>query len=356
MGTVKVIVIIIVIVLAVRALALKFFAPVYGRFFRMRMQDSTGFLEFFLKRNPDIRYEEFSCESSIGETIRGLIFKPEGEPRALIVFTHGYNRSIENYLKEAKLFADAGFMVLFFDGVGAGRSSGESFKGLPQHIIDMEDVLTHVEKDEYLSGLPLLLFGHSWGGYAMNGAGCYRDHGQKAMISISAFNEVTDTLRPFAETKFGFWAPLVLYLMKAFSKREFGKVAGFTSVKGLANATCPVLVCQSRDDRLISFDRNFTKIKERYEGRENFTFREFDGRDHDMLTPPENDRRQLQILKTLREEGIQVTKEEYDRNPLVQELWELQGETDEELINTFIDFYNNALKLKGENHEPDRRY
>ena len=341
--TVIVIVSIAVIIAIIRTVILNAFAPMYRKLFDMRMAEPTGFLEFFLSRNPGIDHEEFSCEASSGDTINGLKFKPEGEPKGLIVFTHGYNRSIENYLKEAELFADAGFMVIFFDGVGVGRSTGKSFKGLPQHILDMEDVLTFIENDRYLSSLPLLLFGHSWGGYAMNCVECFRDHGQKAMISVAAFNDVTDTLRPFSEARYGSWAPITLYLTKAFSKKIFGKAASFTSIKGLSKVTCPVLVCQSKDDRLVSFDRNFTKIKEKYEGRENFTFREFDGRDHDMLTPPENDRRQLAILKQLREEKIAVTREEYERNPLVQELWELQGETDEKLIAEFVDFYNSAL-------------
>ena len=66
--TVIVIVSIAVIIAIIRTVILNAFAPMYRKNFDMRMAEPTGFLEFFLSRNPGIDHEEFSCEASSGDT------------------------------------------------------------------------------------------------------------------------------------------------------------------------------------------------------------------------------------------------------------------------------------------------
>ena len=122
----------------------------YRRTFYVRMAESTGFLKRYLKDHPEIRTADFACPSSRGCAIRGIRFIPDHPPRALIVTTHGYNMSIENYLPLAEYFRKSGYMVLMFDGVGTGMSEGRGIYGLPQHTLDMKSVLDAVSTDEEL--------------------------------------------------------------------------------------------------------------------------------------------------------------------------------------------------------------
>ena len=130
--------------------------------FGTRQNETTGFFEYFFQKNPELSYKKINIQSD-KTLLGGIIMEPQAEPKALIILTHGYGRTIEHYLPECAYFARHGFKVLAFDGTGAGMSEGEGLRGLPQHTIDMSHVLEYISKDMELCKLPLLLYGHSWG-------------------------------------------------------------------------------------------------------------------------------------------------------------------------------------------------
>jgi acylglycerol lipase len=95
---------------------------------------------------------------------RGSIYydtwHPEGEPRSVVVFLHGYAEHIGLYEPLFRRLADHGHAVYAFDEVGHGRSDGE------RAVIESWDIL--VEDAGRLIELtrrdvPLVLMGHSGG-------------------------------------------------------------------------------------------------------------------------------------------------------------------------------------------------
>ena len=311
----------------------------YRKTFYVRMADPTGFTEKYLKDHSEIRTAAFACPSSRGCAIRGIRFIPDRPPRALIVMTHGYNMSIENYLPLAKYFRKSGYMVLMFDGIGTGMSEGCGIYGLPQHTLDMKSVLDAVSADEELSDLPLLLFGHSWGGYAactVNSLGAYPVRG---ILTCSAFRKSSSSMIPTIKRRYPGVASFLIACVEFLERRIFGPIASVTSSEGIKKTSCPVKMYHSRDDSVVSFEETFITMQRDLSGRENITFAEINGRNHNLYLKPENDRRQREINKLLRN-----SLPEQEADALKGELWSLMSETDEKLAIEFVKFFDDCIK------------
>ena len=311
---------------------------VYQRTFYVRMADPTGFILHYFDEHPSLKHEDFACRSDVGTDLNGLLLEPENPPDGLIVMTHGYNMSCENYMPLAHRFCDSGFEILMFDGTGCGMSGGPGIYGLPQHIPDMKSVLDAVSKDERLSRLPLLLFGHSWGGYAACCVSLLSAYPVKGILTCGAFRKSLSSMIPSMKRRFHAAAPLLIKAAEILEKLLFGKTASFTSSEGLRTAGCPARLYHSRDDAVVGYEESFETMKEELSDLENISFIGLDGRNHDLYLPPENDRRQREIRKEL------ISAEDADKIVLLQnELWSLMSETDEDLAQEFIGFFRECI-------------
>ena len=315
----------------------------YKKNFLVRGAEPTGFLEYYRERHPEMKTRDFSCPSDKKAQIRGLILLPEGEPQALIVMTHGYNFTLENYLPLGRRFTLAGFAVLLFDGVGCGRSEGMGIYGIPQHTLDMKSVLESVAEDPDLSSMPLLLFGHSWAGQAATTVACLGNFPIRGIISCSSSRTSMSAMNQSIHRRYGKAALLIEKISDGMVFCAFGKNAFLSMEDGLRKANCPAQVYHSRDDVIIDFEESFLAVKKALSDCPQIQFIEVDGRGHDVYLFPENSRRQREIRKELKKE-----LEENHRKELLEELGQLMSETDEEKARQFIDFYKNCLRETGD--------
>lgn len=311
----------------------------YKRNFHVRGVGPTGFLEFYRKRHPEMEIRDFSCPSVKKDVnLKGLILFPKEEAQALIVMTHGYNFTIENYLPLGRRFTKAGFAVLLFDGIGCGMSEGQYIYGIPQHVIDMKSVLDFVTKDPHLSSLPLLLFGHSWAGHAAAAVACLGNYPIRGIISCSAPRTPVSGMNMSIRRNYGRLAPLVVTLSNGMVFLAYGKLAFLSTEEGLRRADCPVQVYHSRDDKLVDYKESFLDLQKALADCSQVLFIGVDGRGHDVYLPPNNSLRQREIRKLLKKEADAPRRQE-----LTQELWQLMCKTDEDLAVRFIRFYQACL-------------
>ena len=312
----------------------------YKRNFLVRGAEPTGFLDFYRKRHPEMEMPEFSCPSAKKDVnLKGLILLPKEEPQALIVMTHGYNFTIENYLPLGRRFTKAGFAVLLFDGIGCGMSEGRYIYGVPQHAIDMKSVLDYVTKDPKLSSLPLLLFGHSWAGHAAAAVPCLGSYPIRGIITCSAPRTPVSAMNMSIRRNYGKMAPLVERISDAMVFSVYGKKAFLSTEEGLRRAACPAQIYHSRDDKIAPYEESFLEIKKALSDCKEIAFIGVDGRGHDVYLLPENSRRQREIRKILYKEPDTPQKED-----LLSELWQLMCKTDEEYALQFISFYKSCLQ------------
>ena len=104
-------------------------------------------------------------------TIKGWVWLPEGEPKAVVQITHGMAEHIERYDEFARFLADRGFAVCGHNQIGHGASVTDGRYGcLPEHngpevLVADVDTLRHLAQTRFGADLPYFLFGHSLGSF-----------------------------------------------------------------------------------------------------------------------------------------------------------------------------------------------
>lgn len=296
-----------------------------------------------VERYPGWRRKPVEFSSLEGKTLRGwLFFYPEREVNGLVLLYHGYGMTAEDYLPEAECFCRRGYRVLAFDGTGTGRSDGV-LTGLPQHVLDLEAALDYVAAEPELSRLPLLLYGHSWGGYACTSLGqAGRDDPIRGLIAAAPFRTSLSGMHNSLRRRYGVLGIYFTLYVRLIQRLHYGAAAGWNGVDGLKALTCPVLLLQSRDDAVIPFEDNFGVFQRAFGGDPRITLAALEGRNHNLTTPPEADRRRRELLR------------KGSLSPEEQEEWKrLSTVTDEVLLGRFADFFDKCLE--GENSASPQR-
>ena len=114
--------------------------------------------------------EKLTQQNRKGQTIVGVLEKPEGEIKGTCVVQHGWGGNKEKPTVQSMKngFLESGFQTFNFDATNTfGESDGDYEKStLGLHWEDLEDVVKWVQQQEWFVG-PLALTGHSKGGYAV---------------------------------------------------------------------------------------------------------------------------------------------------------------------------------------------
>jgi dienelactone hydrolase len=110
---------------------------------------------------------EFTVEGDV--TLRGWLFQPEGTgPHPGITMAHGYAGVREHGLERfARVFADAGFVVLVHDHRGFGHSDGEPRYDVDprRQIADWRRAISYLESHPTVDPDRIGLWGTSYAGW-----------------------------------------------------------------------------------------------------------------------------------------------------------------------------------------------
>ena len=176
-----------------------------------------------------------------------------GNPEGLVVISHGMGGGEESYLAEALYFVDCGYQVLCYSNTGCWDSEGKTCVGLNQSVLDLDAALTWVEGEGRFGGVPVFLYGHSWGGYAV-AAIFHFDHDIAASASVAGFNQAMPMIMEWGEDMLG---PLI-YAEYPFiwinQKLTFGKTFGLTAVDALNSTDTPVLILHGNEDETVGYN------------------------------------------------------------------------------------------------------
>jgi len=359
-----VIIIIIILLAAIFAAVTRY---EYRKVFHVRGKEATPFFDHFFSVHPELSVQPFACASG-AESLYGVRLRyeespaatpaatpeespaatpaaspaesPADPPKGLIVMMHGYGLNMEHYLPQAEFFARAGYAVVLYDGVGVGRSSGKGIRGLPQHVADACAVLDYVESAPELSALPLMLYGHSSGGYAVCALSCKKKYPVKAIVSLAGYTEALGGMKAKLRKKYGPFSFLGLLLLAVFQIAEFGREAsGYKSIRGLGLAGCPAFIVHSENDPILPYADHFVKIQKAFSGRPGFRFWTTDARNHNLGVPSDANERVWQLQKQMRQDPGAA---ESPRDDLRDELWGLQMLIDEDMLTRFLEFYDSV--------------
>ena len=210
--------------------------------------------------NASLRYEDiediyerelFNFKSS-GNILQGYLY-PIDNPLGLMVIVHGLGGGADSYIPYAKWFLDQGFMVLMYDATGSFDSEGDSTKGFPQSLIDLEAALNYISEDNTLNRLDLVLFGHSWGGYAVANS-LYLNDSIKAVVVASAPYKSLDMTFEQAKKSMGFFTYTQWPFLALYERLLFGNYTSFSAIDAINESEAPVLIIHGLHDDVVDIN------------------------------------------------------------------------------------------------------
>lgn len=270
---------------AVLALAILMFvlsAVIYHMQFNRRFESYEP-LMLYPEDFEGLRCERYRFPSDKGQMLTGYLYSTEESERGVVVIAHGFGGGGQNaYMDCADYFARHGYYVFAYDATGNDESEGGGTNGLPQGVIDLDYAISFVEDSGYFPDLPIVLFGHSWGGYsACSVLSCHPE--VKAVVSCAGFNRSADMLESKGRKYAGDISLISLPFALFYESLCFGQYASSTAMGGFDRSDAAVMILHSADDETVPIEYGYGLYYETYRDDPRFTFVRFEDRGHSYV-------------------------------------------------------------------------
>lgn len=212
--------------------------------------------------------DNFSFESG-SNTLTGRLYHTKNA-KGTVLIAHGIHSYGDRYLDITKYFVDHSWNVITFNMTGTYDSEGNDIVGLSQERKDVLAVLEYAQGLEELKNSPIVLFGHSMGGYAAATAIDSNDT-ISAVVCIGAFDKPSEVMYTEAKKYVGVVAKISYPFMWLENHMLLGTKANLSASKVLQGTQIPVLVVQGSEDTTITEDLSLYSRKD-YVTNENVRF------------------------------------------------------------------------------------
>ena len=300
---------------------------------------------------------EYTFPSDKGQLLAGYLYSVGEDQHGVVVMAHGFGGGGHNsYMDCAYFFARHGYYVFAYDATGTDKSEGEGVGGVPQGVIDLDHAISFAEDNDMLRNLPIVLFGHSWGGYSVCSVLTYHPE-VRAVIECSGFNCSSDMFESGGKEQAGDLIYAMTPFVKIHERIKFGKYAANTAMDGFDASDAPVMIVHSADDDVIGIEYGCDKYYEKYKDDPRFTFIRFEDRGHnDILNDPDDTYKEEfnaefdHWLDTLdydykaeenKDRFIEI-KAKYITENLDHARW--SDRLDKALFTRFVNFYDQAVR------------
>ncbi len=187
-----------------------------------------------------------------GATLRGYIYKAE-DPKGFIIFRHGISSQHSEYLALICAMVDRDWTVFAYDAIGCGISDGDNVIGMAQSPLDVAAAVNYVREGGLNKNLPIVLWGHSWGGYGV-AAALDLVPDVRACVSMSGYNAPCEVIFEWSEKIAGPIAVTQRPTLWLNNKLTFGADADRTALDGINKTEAPVLIVHGTDDTVVTHD------------------------------------------------------------------------------------------------------
>ena len=292
--------------------------------------------------------EKYDFESDKGQMLTGYkYYREDAEVKGMVVLAHGFGGGgHRSYMNIADYFASNGYWVFAYDATGNDESEGDAVCGLPQGIIDLDYALRFVKSE--FEGLPIVLWGHSWGGYSV-GSVTKLHPDVKAAVIVSGFNESLDMLETEGRNIVGNVIDIVLPILEKHEKKTFGDYASMSVLDSLDATNASVMFVHSEDDGMIPIEISFDRYVEKFAENDRFSFVRYKERGHNYIFCSENRRNYVEEYNVGADAykesmGGQLTEEQ--AAAYIEEHFDKHRgyELDSQLMSQMLELYNNSIK------------
>lgn len=291
--------------------------------------------------------DKYTFESDKGQVLTGYkYYRSNEEIKGLVVIAHGFGGGHRSYMNVADYFTSNGYAVFAYDATGNDESEGEAVGGLPQGVIDLDYALRFVKSSPEFIGLPIVLWGHSWGGYSV-GSVMQLHPEVKAAVIVAGFNESLDMLEYEGRNMVGDAIDFVLPYFEEHEKEVFGEYASMSILESLDKTEASVMIIHSADDEMIPIEMSYDRYYEKYADDERFTFIRFEDGGHNYLLFSEAGKKYVEeynIAVRVYGESVGEMTEEMINAYCEENFDKHKGyELDNGLMKQMLDFYNSSI-------------
>ena len=206
-----------------------------------------------------LRYEDLQAQyprdlvrfPSGDHFLQGYVYDQD-QAQGLVVIAHGIGGGADSYLPQITYFLDQGWRVFAYDATGSFDSEGRTTKGFPQALIDLDAALTYINTSEALSAYPKLLFGHSWGGYAVANILHY-DYDIAGVVTVSGANSPMEIVLEQGRSMMGNFIDVQAPFLWLYQRILFGEAASLQAVDAINGTDVPVLIIHGTEDELVAY-------------------------------------------------------------------------------------------------------
>ncbi len=256
---------------------------VYESVFGARYE-TTSWLRFSAESYDGLQAERSDFQSG-DVTLAGYKYSKAGQDiKGVVVISHGLGGGGHNtYMPFIDHFTSNGYYVFAFDVRGNDNSGGDSVEGIPQGLIDLDRAIGYTREIEEYKGLPVVLLGHSWGGYSVGNVLNFHPE-VKAAVIVAGFNESEDLLRYQGKQMVGAVINVLMPYVKLYERIKFGgKYAATSAIDGMKKTGAGIMIVQSKDDKTVPTKYGYDKFYGEFGGSERFKFVLYEDRGHDYL-------------------------------------------------------------------------
>lgn len=293
-----------------------------------------------------LQSSRYTFTSNKGQVLVGYKYYTNDEdPQGVVIISHGLGSGGHNtYMDVADYFASKGYVVFAYDATGNDESEGSSVKGLPQGLIDLDHAIQFVKQSSDFAGLPIMLFGHSWGGYSA-GSVLNLHPDVKAVVMVAGFDKSMDIIEEEGSRIAGNGIKVLLPYISLYERIKLGKYASYTCTDGFENSEAGVMIIHSADDEMISSEKAFDVFYAPNKSNPRFKFVKYEDRGHNSVYYTDSSRQYVEefnsgfddYLQSLDGEFTPEIKAAYLNDNLdKKQIYNL----DQELMNSIVEFYN----------------
>lgn len=312
-------------------------------------------LNFSIEEFENLKRKKYIYQSN-KNNLNGYLYYNDSIQNAsgIIVVVHGLGSGHIVYMEAINYFVNNNYYVFSYDSSGTDSSEGK-IRGVPQQLIDLKYTIDYLEYIDIINDLPIFLFGHSWGGYAVSNVINFCDN-IEAIVSISGFNSSKDIILSYGKKYVSLVAYVGLPIVKLYESMRFGKYATSNAVEAFENSDTKVMIIHSEDDDIVPMEAGYNLYYEKFKDSKRFKFIKFEKRGHSFVIYSDQAIKEINIFNDKFNQWIESLEYDYnDKNNIdkfindKKNFYEINLDKnimcnliDKNLFNEIITFYNQS--------------